>query len=145
MDNVQTYVYTFNSDGRLKTHRVGSDTRTLAYDAASRITGTTDINPEYNRSYDYDALDRLTSESDTTGFRLWCYDAGSNRTNTQIGATNYLYTLAANSDRLQSVAGPVMKTYTYDAAGNSLSDGLTTFTWNAAGKPNHYQQCRTYS
>ncbi len=27
-----------------------------------------------------------------------------------------------------------MKTFTYDAAGNPLSDGLTTFTWNAAGK-----------
>ncbi len=27
-----------------------------------------------------------------------------------------------------------MKTYTYDAAGNPLSDGATTFTWNAAGK-----------
>lgn len=27
-----------------------------------------------------------------------------------------------------------MKTYTYDAAGNPLSDGATTFTWNVAGK-----------
>ena len=40
----------------------------------------------------------------------------------------------ASSNRLQTVAGPVMKTYTYDAAGNPLSDGATTFTWNAAGK-----------
>ncbi len=43
-------------DGRLKTHSVGGDTRTLTYDAASRITQTTDTNPVYNRSYDYDAL-----------------------------------------------------------------------------------------
>ncbi len=132
--NNQAHVRSFDSDGRLKTHRVGSDTRTLTYDAASRITQTTDTNPVTNRSYDYDALDRLISQSDNTGFKLWDYDANSNRTNTQLGATNYLYTLAASSNRLQTVAGPVMKTYTYDAAGNPLSDGLTTFTWNAVGK-----------
>ena len=132
--NNQSYVRSFDADGRLKTHRVGSDTRTLTYDAASRITQTADTNPVYNRSYDYDALDRLIGQSDNTGFKLWGYDANSNRTNAQIGATNYLYTLAASSNRLQTVAGPVMKTYTYDAAGNPLSDGATTFTWNAAGK-----------
>ncbi|MBK6957193.1 MAG: hypothetical protein IPH22_01275 [Nitrosomonas sp.] len=49
----------FDTDGRLKTHRVGSDTRTLTYDAASRITQTTDTNPVTNRTYDYDALDRF--------------------------------------------------------------------------------------
>ncbi|MCE7915609.1 MAG: RHS repeat protein [Nitrosomonas sp. PRO4] len=132
--NNQAYVRSFDADGRLKTHRVGSDTRTLTYDAASRITQTADTNPVYNRSYDYDALDRLIGQSDNTGFKLWGYDANSNRTNAQIGATNYLYTLEASSNRLQTVAGPVMKTYTYDAAGNPLSDGATTFTWNAAGK-----------
>ncbi len=132
--NNQAYVRSFDLDGRFKTHRVGSDTRTLTYDAASRITQTADTNPVYNRSYDYDALDRLIGQSDNSGFKLWGYDANSNRTNAQFGATNYLYTLAASSNRLQTVAGPVMKTYTYDAAGNPLSDGATTFTWNAAGK-----------
>ena len=132
--NNQAYTRSFDSDGRLRTHPVGSDTRTLTYDAASRITNTADTNPVYSRTYDYDARNHLVSQSDNTGFKLWGYDANSNRTNTQIGATNYLYTIATNSNRLQSVAGPVIKTYTYDAAGNPLSDGATTFTWNAAGK-----------
>jgi len=87
-----------------------------------------------NRTYDYDARNHLVSQSDNTGFKLWGYDANSNRTNTQIGATNYLYTIATSSNRLQSVAGPVVKTYTHDASGNPLSDGATTMTWNAAGK-----------
>lgn len=132
--NGQAYTRSFDSDGRLKTHRVGSDTRTLTYDAASRITNTTDTNPVYNRTYDYDALDRLTSQADNTGFKLWGYDANSNRTNAQTGSTNYPYTIATNSNRLQDVSGPVTKLYSYDAAGNPLSDGATTFTWNAAGK-----------
>lgn len=50
------YTRSFDADGRLKTHCVGSDTRTLTYDAASRITQTTDTNPMYNRTYDYDGL-----------------------------------------------------------------------------------------
>lgn len=41
------YTRSFDADGRLKTHRVGSDTR---------ITQTTDTNPMYNRTYDYDGL-----------------------------------------------------------------------------------------
>ncbi len=128
------YTRSFDSDGRLKTHRVGSDTRTLTYDAASRITQTTDANPVNNRTYDYDALDRLISQSDNSGFKLWGYDANSNRTTAQFGGTGYPYTIASTSNRLMNAAGPVAKNYSYDAAGNPLSDGATTFTWNAAGK-----------
>ncbi|MBP6368238.1 MAG: RHS repeat protein [Nitrosomonas sp.] len=128
------YTSNFDSDGRLKTHPVGSDTRTLTYDAASRVTQTTDTNPVTNRTYDYDGLDRLISQSDNTSFKLWGYDANSNRANAQAGSTNYPYTVATDSNRLLNVAGPVTKIYSYDAAGNPLSDGATTFTWNAAGK-----------
>ena len=87
-----------------------------------------------NRTYDYDALDRLTSQSDNNGFKLWEYDANSNRTTAQFGGTGYPYTIAGTSNRLTSAAGPVAKNYSYDAAGNPLSDGATTLTWNAAGK-----------
>ncbi|NBQ70604.1 MAG: RHS repeat protein, partial [Nitrosomonadaceae bacterium] len=69
--NGQAYTRSFDLDGRLSTHPVGNDTRTLTYDPASRITQTTDTNPLYNRSYDYDALDRLVSQSDNNGFKLW--------------------------------------------------------------------------
>ena len=83
------YTRSFDSEGRLKTHRIGSDTRTLTYDAASRITQTTDTNPMNNRTYDYDALDRLISQADNSGFKLWGYDANSNRTTAQFGGTGY--------------------------------------------------------
>ncbi|UJP06215.1 MAG: DUF6531 domain-containing protein [Nitrosomonas sp.] len=132
--NGQAHTRSFDQDGRLNTHPVGSDTRTITYDAANRITQTTDTNPVYNRSFDYDALDRLTGQSDNSGFKLWGYDANSNRTQAQFGGTAYPYTIATTSNRLMNVAGPVAKSYSFDAAGNPLSDGATTFTWNAAGK-----------
>ncbi|NBQ68298.1 MAG: RHS repeat protein [Nitrosomonadaceae bacterium] len=132
--NGQVYTRSFDLDGRIKTHPAGSDTRTLIYDPASRITQTTGIDPMHNRSYDYDALNRLTSQSDNSGFKLWNYDANSNRTQAQFGAAGYPYSIASDSNHLMTVAGPVAKTYSYDAAGYPLSDGIATFTWNAAGK-----------
>lgn len=133
--NNQAYVRSFDLDGRLKTHPVGSDTPTLAYDAASRITATTDTNPVYNRTYDYDPLNRLTGQSDNTGFKLWGYDANSNRLEAQVGGSNHPpYTIAADSNRLLNVVSPLSKSYSYDAAGNPLNDGAITFTWNVAGK-----------
>ncbi|WP_146059774.1 hypothetical protein [Nitrosomonas ureae] len=45
-----------DSNGRIKTHRIGSDTRRLTYDAASHIINTAETpTPVYNRTYDYDA------------------------------------------------------------------------------------------
>lgn len=131
--NGQTYTRSFDLDGRLTQHPIGSDTRTLSYDAASRITNTTDTNSIYNRSYDYDPLNHLTGQTDNSSFKLWVYDSNSNRTATQIGGTSYPYTLSITSNRLLDVAGPVAKTYSYDAAGSPLTDGITNFSWSAAG------------
>ncbi|MBX3631088.1 MAG: hypothetical protein KF908_14520 [Nitrosomonas sp.] len=32
------------------------------------------------------------------------------------------------------MAGPVTKTYIYDAAGNAVADGMLVFTWNTVGR-----------
>ena len=132
--NGQAYTRSFDLDGRLQSHPMGSDTRTLTYDAASRITSTADTSPVYNRTYDYDPLDRLVGQTDNTSFKLWAYDANSNRISEQSGGSNYPYTLETTSNHLLNTAGPVAKTYSYDAAGNPLSDGATVFSWNAAGQ-----------
>ena len=132
--NGQVHTRSFDLDGRLTQHPMGSDMRTLSYDAASQIIQTSDTNPVYNRGYTYDELGRLIGRSDNTSFRLWTYDANSNRTSVQSGSNIYPYTLDDNSNRLMSVAGPIAKTYTYDATGNVVNDGKTSFTWNAAGR-----------
>ena len=132
--NGQVHTRSFDLDGRITQHPIGSDTRTLTYDAASQIIQTSDTNPVNNRGYSYDALGRLVGRSENNSFRLWTYDANSNRTSVQSGSNLYPYTVDTNSNRLMSVAGPVAKTYTYDAAGNVVNDGITNFTWNAAGR-----------
>ena len=76
----------------------------------------------------------FTGQADNTSFKLWGYDANSNRTNAQFGSSNYLYAVDSTSSCLQTVAGPVAKTYTYDAAVNPLTDGAATLIWNATGK-----------
>jgi YD repeat-containing protein len=132
--NGQVHTRHFDLDSRLTQHPMGGDTRAITYDAANQIIQTNDTNPVYNRGYTYDELGRLIGRSDNTSYRLWTYDANSNRTSVQSGSNLYPYTLDANSNRLMSVAGPVAKTYTYDATGNVVNDGLTNFTWNAAGR-----------
>jgi len=104
--NGQTYTRSFDS-GPAQNPSYRQRHPTLTYDSSSRITQTTDTNPAYKRTYDYDELDRLISQSDNTGFKLWGCDANSNRTNAQIGATNYSSTLDVTSNHLQLVAGPV--------------------------------------
>ena len=58
------------------------------------------------------------------------------RTGIDYNTTAYLYTIATTSNRLTKVVGPVVKTYLYDAAGNPTSDGVITFTWDAANRLN---------
>ncbi|MCB1948820.1 RHS repeat-associated core domain-containing protein [Nitrosomonas sp.] len=132
--NGQAHVRSFDQDGRLTQYLLGSDTLSLSYDAASQITATTGANPAYTRSYGYDELGRLIRQEDNAKTSHWSYDANSNRTSVQQNSTVYPYTLDTNSNRLLSVAGPVAKTYNYDAAGNTLNDGISDYTWNAAGR-----------
>ena len=132
--NGQPAVRSFDSDGRLSAYPLGSDTRLLSYDSDGRITAYGHSNPLANASFGYDAQDRLTSYLDALGSQTYRYDANSNRSGIDYALTPYAYTTASSSNRLQSVAGPQAKTYTYDAAGNPLSDGTITFTWNAAGR-----------
>jgi RHS repeat-associated protein len=132
--NGRVHHRSFDLDGRLTQHPLGADTQTLAYDAASRIVSTTQSNPIYNRAYDYDVLDRLIRQGDSTTVKLWDYDANGNRILEQSGATVYPYTIDASSNRLLKVAGPAAKTYVYDAAGNTVTDRTLVFAWNAAGR-----------
>ncbi|HTE43268.1 MAG TPA: RHS repeat-associated core domain-containing protein [Steroidobacteraceae bacterium] len=44
------------------------------------------------------------------------------------------FTISSTSNRLALAAGQVNRAYTYDAAGNTLSDGVNTFTYNSMGR-----------
>lgn len=125
--NGQAYTRSFDSDGRLADYPIGSDTRIITYDAASRITAYSHNTAVGDQQFAYDLVDRLSAYSDNTTSQTYQYDANGNR-------TTYLSTIATTSNCLLNVQGPTAKTYSYDAAGNITSDGTAIFTWNAAGR-----------
>jgi RHS repeat-associated protein len=118
----------YDTQGRLRELYLGNaDTRLYAYDANGNLTGKQTL-PEVG-AYAYDALDRLKQEDRTTQATVttnWTYDANGNRKTQNLGSYAYL----ASSNRLQSAPGGAI---TLDAAGNTLSDGSRSYTYNHAG------------
>lgn len=113
---------------------------TFTYDYASRLTAvTTDGSVRYNMapswSHAYDGLDRLTSASRSGLSVTYAYDANGNRTQQGgTSASSYSYGSPFTSNRLVSISGSQSRAYQYDAAGNVISDGLTDFTYDGAGR-----------
>lgn len=140
---VNGYARTYDLDGRVTSYNLGNalttgTLRTVAYDAGSRIisythTGasTTPVPSSLNQTFGYDVTDRLKSNGSATTNRSYSYDDSGNRTNFGIGSSNYANTISATSNRLMATAGPLpAKTNSFDAAGNLLSDGTVTYTYN---------------
>ncbi|MFZ1852082.1 MAG: hypothetical protein WAU15_07605 [Nitrosomonas sp.] len=53
--------------------------------------------------------DSFLNQSDNTSFKIWSYDANSNRTQHESGSGGYAYPIAGSSNRLQTVSGPIAK------------------------------------
>ena len=119
---------------------VGGKTTSYTYDANGNISTITDSSG--TRSYFYDKRNQLVRENDPVQDKtiLYTYDLGGNL----ASQTEYAYTTAATvtgtpvkvitatfrtsgwKDQLLSWDGQAM---TYDAAGNMLTKGSTTYTW----------------
>jgi RHS repeat-associated protein len=139
------YSRTFDLDGRVSTYPLGNVAagtgmlRTVGYDAASRITsmshtGTANASL-YDQTLAYDGLGRLTSFTAGTTTQVYVYDASGNRTQLRLGASSYINTISATSNRLNATTGPYpAKSYQYDAAGNPSSDGTVTFSYSDRGR-----------
>jgi RHS repeat-associated protein len=61
------------------------------------------------------------------------YDASGNRL-TETGYTPSTYTISPTSNQITAITGTLSRTYAYDAAGNSLSWGQATATYNNRGR-----------
>jgi len=108
---------------------VGS-TRTVVYDEASRITQTLDPDPAYNRTMQYDVLDRITNYIFGTTAESFSYDGNGNRSSRTLSGNVTNYTTDANSNRMMSVGG---QSYTYSGDGSRLTDGRT-FQYTSRGR-----------
>jgi len=98
---------------------------------------TTLDDTRHDLDFDYDALGRLF-DFDALGLaplssQDFSYDANGNRQSFTEGSS-FAYTVTPNTNRVATVAGPVPKTYVYDAAGNITSDGSTTYTYDDRGR-----------
>lgn len=126
----------YDQDGRI-TDIDNAGASQYGYDDADRITSITSLagNTSPSWSYGYDLLDRLTDANRAGLAETFSYDANGNRL-TQGGtqASTYSYSSPLTSNRLQSVAGAVNRTYTYDAMGNISGNGIVSFGYNGAGR-----------
>ena len=149
----QAYARTFDTSGRLTRYPLASAQggllRDVTYDAANRITAYTHYRasvgatsaipaPELDQRFSYDANSRLIQASVATASAVsswaYTYDANGNRTSVAVnGNPPGAYTTASDSNRLLSVATPPI-TLTYDAAGNTVSDGNYALGYNLRGR-----------
>lgn len=140
---------TFDGFGRLSSYPLGKSTgtgtaagllRTLAHDDAGRITGYTHTNagvarPQFDQGLGYDDLGQLGSTTQSSTSYGYSYDASGNRTMRVVGATSYAQTIAPTSNRLMQAQGAAGTTsFSYDNAGNMLTDGVATYTYSDRGR-----------
>jgi RHS repeat-associated protein len=145
-----TYARGIDLDGRVTSYPLGNalsngTNRSVNYDAASRITGSShsgtgtgnNAPANFDQSYAYDNLDRLNTVtgSTSTSNQSFQYDQTGNRTQATFGSGSYTNTIAANSNQLTATTGPTpAKSNTYDAAGNLTSDGTISYTYSDRGR-----------
>lgn len=135
--NGQTYTRAFDLDGRIEAVTLGSDTRSFAFDDASRIRNLADS--QSSQVFDYDELDRLTSATGTNGGanlnQVLGYDAVGNRLSLVQGAQSTTYTPAATSNRLATITtNGIAQSLTNDAAGNLTNNGSFGFVYSDRGR-----------
>jgi RHS repeat-associated protein len=90
---------------------------------------TNNLDTSKNKTYGYDALDRLQGATGPWGSLGWTYDKVGNRLS-QTGADPSTYTYTSGTDRLSSVMGALNKTLGYDANGNTTADNSRIYTYN---------------
>ena len=132
--NGAAYSRSFDLDSRLAQYPLGSRTRQVGYDAASRITAYTDSDPTRDQAFAYDALSRLSGFADPAGQETYQYDSDGNRLTLSQATLSDTYTYATNSNWLMDISGIHAETFQYDATGNTLSDGVNQFTYDGRGR-----------
>lgn len=130
------YNRSFDLDGRLTSYPLAQQTVTLGYDRAGRLTsqiGEQTQTGSQNKQFGYDALDRLTGYTSVIN-QLFTYDANGNRESLTQNSAYSDYDNASTSNRILGITGAESRSYSYDAAGNTLSDGLRSYSYNTANR-----------
>jgi RHS repeat-associated protein len=132
--NSSTVSRSFNGDGLISQIVTAGVTLGYSFDNANRITGISDSsNSALTWAYGYDVLDRLTSATTSAIADGWTYDANGNRL-TQTGTTGITFAVSSTSNQLTATSGGLVRSYGYDAAGNTQSNGAYSFAYNNRGR-----------
>ena len=131
-----TVQYTTDLNGRTTSYSINQQTRSLGYDAGSRLTTQTD--PALSVTYGYDVLNRLNSAISSVGSTTsysYNYDAVGNRTVMGNGSTNTNYTYGTSSNQLTQVAGSQTYPVPSDLNGSITSNNPNNqLTYDARGR-----------
>ena len=125
---------TFSGDGLISQIVTAGVTLGYSFDNANRITGISDSsNSALTWTYGYDLVDRLTSATTSAITDGWTYDTNGNRL-TQTGTTAITFSVSSTNNQLTATSGGLVRTYGYDAAGNTQSNGAYSFAYNNRGR-----------
>jgi RHS repeat-associated protein len=138
----QTIAYAHDALGRVSGVTINGATliSNVAYDPFGPITGWTWGNGTLTvRNFDLDGrLDLI----DSAGLSTFTFDAAGNLAS-KLDDSPASYALAAGSttisnsatsNRIGTTTGLLVRSYSYDAAGNTTSDGTRTFAYNFANR-----------
>lgn len=119
----------YSDEGNLLSQSLVKDRKTIdssnySYDNRGNITKIQRLDANLNQSFNYDYLDRLTSEQrgfgEGSNFVKYDYDSVGNRTRRESSNRVRKSTYDSNSNRMIKSG---RKDYTYDDRGNMLFDG----------------------
>jgi len=126
---------TSDLDGQLELYTLGDVNRQIEYYPTGNVQNIIDPgNAANNQAFNYDALQRLTNYQGLGATDVYGYDANGNRDALTLGAQNYANVIDLVSNRIDSVGGPIARTYSYDAVGNTLNDGTHSYAYDDRGR-----------
>jgi YD repeat-containing protein len=110
----------FDLSGRITVVKPGTDKeRTYTYDNNGNLTSVTAPNtPWYNRTYTYDALNRLNHAEGPYGIIDYTYDDVGNRLTNVTNDVTDTYAYITGTNKLNEITGTDSIIYTHDANGN---------------------------
>ncbi len=131
----------YDSMGRMIRYPLGDVVRDVRFDSAGRVEEYTHVDsktgaavPAMNQSFSSDALGELTQFSIGGEARgLYRYDANGNRLSEVVQGVSRTYVVDPTSNRLTSATNPT-QLFTYDAVGNTLSDGRFVADYDEANR-----------
>jgi len=113
-----------------------------SYDAAGHITAIADQVGSLSKTYGYDALYRVISDTNPAGTWNYTFDANSNRTGytwwkPDTTVVTQTATISTTSNRLTQLNGGSVST---DSAGNLLNRGNQSYTYNNGNRLATYSE-----